>query len=127
MKKYYYLAAFVSLLVLSWLIQTQSSRFYAQPIIEVQTVQVTADQQQIQGILRNGEEAGVLRTATTAIHAEWCDSSVVSERTTAAFAKRRGWLAGTSTKTGWVSLFLLCLIPDGSSRNWWQKGLTGFA
>ncbi len=65
MKKYYYLAAFVSVLVLSWLIQTQSSRFYAQPIIEVQTVQVTADQQQIQGIVRNGEEAGVLRTVTT--------------------------------------------------------------
>ena len=122
MKKYYYLAAFVSLLVLSWLIQTQSSRFYTQPIIEVQTVQVTADQQQIQGILRNGEEAGALRTVTTQY-----TPNVVSERTTAAFAKRRGWLAGTSTKTGWVSLFLPCLIPDGSSRNWWQKGLTGFA
>ena len=120
MKKYYYLAAFVSVLVLSWLIQTQSGRFYAQPIIEVQTVQVTADQQQIQGIVRNGEEAGYYGQSLRNTP-QRCDSSVVSDRTTAAFAKRReGWQVQAQKRDGYLffflALFLMAVVAIGGKR-----------
>ena len=121
MKKYYYLAAFVSVLVLSWLIQTQSGRFYAQPIIEVQTVQITADQQQIQGIVRNGEEAGVLRTVTTqytpngAIHPLYQTGQQLLLQ-----KEGDGWQVQAQKRDGYLffflALFLMAVVAIGGKK-----------
>lgn len=121
MKKYYYLAAFVSVLVLSWLIQTQSSRFYAQPIIEVQTVQVTADQQQIQGIVRNGEEAGVLRTVTTQYTPNGAIHPLYQTRQQLLLQKEGdGWQVQAQKRDGYLffflALFLMAVVAIGGKK-----------